>query len=191
MARGQRDLMTQMFTSQIQKEREQLERMTRSRAKYERVLESENISLHHTRASSEKHQIANLSKTMKIIENKKNMKQQLKSRGQARQLRIKRSVKERRKLDETWKKRQEQRMIERAQRVDEFLAIKNAGATERIAKERAAAEKRKKRREKAKRLDKEKRQLLGEAMKAKEKHIAALKMQKTQALRQQKRKKRR
>jgi len=185
-ARGQRDLMTQMFTSQIQKEREQLERMTRSRAKYERVLESENISLHHTRASSEKHQIANLSKTMKIIENKKNMKQQLKSRGQARQLRIKRSVKERRKLDETWKKRQEQRMIERAQRVDEFLAIKNAGATERIAKERAAAEKRKKRREKAKRLDKEKRQLLGEAMKAKEKHIAALKMQKTQALRQQK-----
>ena len=40
--------------------REQLERMTRSRAKYERVLESENIALHHTRASSEKHQISNL-----------------------------------------------------------------------------------------------------------------------------------
>jgi len=185
-ARGQRDLMTQMFTSQIQKEREQLERMNRSRAKYERVLETENKSLHHTRAESTKHQMQNFQKTQKIYADKIATKEQLKARGQARQARIQRSVNERRKLDESRKRRQESRMCDRDARVTEFIAQKNKGAAERLAKEKAAAIKRKKRREKAKQIDKQKRENLGNAMLAKEKHIEALKMQKANALRQQK-----
>merc|ERR1739848_677407 len=102
--------------------------MNRSRAKYERVLETENKSLHHTRAQSEQHQIRNFQKTQKICADKVATKEQLKARGQARQARIQRSVKERRKLDESRKRRQEARMNDRDARVTEFIAQKNAGA---------------------------------------------------------------
>ena len=43
-------------------------------------------------------------------------------------------------------------MNQRDARVSEFLSQKNAGAAERLAKEKMAAEKRKKRREKAKKV---------------------------------------
>lgn len=177
-AKMKREQMTAMFTSQIQKERDQLERMNRSRAKYERVLESENKLIYKTRGSSQKTKINNLSKTMKILNDKESTKQQLRQRGQARQSRIQRSVKERRKLDDTWKTKQEARMEERDVRVSKFLVAKNAGAAERLEREKRRAQKRKQSRDKAKKIETKRRQLLSETMKSKEKHMEALKMKK-------------
>lgn len=185
-AKRQRQKQTQQFAAQIQRERDQLERMNRSRAKYERVLESENKKINSTRKTSLHHKIQNLSKTRRIAANKEKMKSTLRQRGKAREARIKRSVQERRKLDETWKRKQEARILERYRQVDEFVAKKNSGFEARLEREKAREQKRKASRARAKKLEEQRRQMMSDTMRAKEAHVASLKLQKEQERKQQK-----
>jgi len=166
------------FSESLHLEQKQVDRMVRSRKKYEKVLEVENRRLHYQRKKASQRHESMAYKIKKIEEAKQRRKQLLKTEAAEREARIKKAVHDQEKLAAALTKKHDARIKAKNERTAQFLEVKAASQQGNKREEELKARYREQRRLKAEEREAEQRELLTRRLKAKEEHALHVKLAK-------------
>jgi hypothetical protein len=112
------------FSSSLRLEQQQVDRMVKSRKKYERVLEVENRRIHQQRSKAEVRHESMAEKIERIEKAKVHRKECLKMEAEEREERIRRKVEDQEKLQATLVKQQDDKIKNKYHRTEQFLEQK-------------------------------------------------------------------
>jgi len=165
------------FQKQLEREQQILARMNKSRAKYERVLEVENVGIQSTLKSSQRKKKQNKSRHVKIKDMKQKIQQQLRERSAVRKEQIAQRVESRKQEEENWRAMQKMKLEAKNKQVARFQAGMTGNKKEVKEKQERQRMLRNERTEQAKIREKLHREKLARKMAEKEAKAEAIRAQ--------------